>query len=135
MSFELRGILSGILCGDCREDLSGVTVRLYRNRPDQPVIGLAVADPKVTLALLDDAGVEAKAASLIAQTETQEDGSFSFQLGADQNYDGGPFEIDIYCGTVRTANRRRRRQTRCNFRSRRCSPCGSRRRRVPHHAP
>jgi len=100
VSFELRGRLSGILCGDCREDLSGVTVRLYRNRPDQPVIGLAVADPKVTLALLDDAGVEAKAASLIAQTETEEDGSFSSQLGADQNYDGGPFEIDVYCGTV-----------------------------------
>jgi hypothetical protein len=100
VSFEFRGRLCGILCRDCREDLSGVTVRLYRNRPDQPVVGLAVADPKVTLALLDDAAVEAKAAALIAETETQQDGSFSFQLGADQKYDGGPFEIDVYCGTV-----------------------------------
>jgi hypothetical protein len=100
VSFEFRGRLCGILCGDCREDLSGVTVRLYRNRPDQPVIGLAAADPKLTLALLDDAAVEAKAPSLIAQTETEANGSFSFQLGADQNFDGGPFEIDVYCGTV-----------------------------------
>ena len=100
MPFEFRGRLCGILCADCREDLSGVIVRLYRNRPDQGVTGLAVADPKVTLTLLDDDAVAAKAGSLIAETETQQDGSFSFQLGPDQRYEGGPFEVDVYCGTV-----------------------------------
>jgi len=71
MPYEFRGKLCGYLCAECEEPLEGVTVRLYRNRPDQGVTGLAVAAPKDTIALLDE-----------------------------QNYDGGAFEIDVYCGSV-----------------------------------
>jgi hypothetical protein len=98
--FEFRGKLCGYLCAECEEPLEGVTVRLYRNRPDQSVTGLAVAAPKDTLALLDDDAVAAKRASLIAETVAAADGSFTFQLGAEQNYEGGPFEIDVCCSTV-----------------------------------
>jgi hypothetical protein len=100
MNFEFSGKLCGYLCSECVEDLSGVKVRLYRNRQGQNVTGLAVANPKDTLAILDDDEVKAKTGSLIAETETKADGSFTFQLGAEQKYEGGAFEVDVYCTTV-----------------------------------
>jgi hypothetical protein len=100
MPFEFRGRLCGFLCADCQEDLAGVKVRLYRNRRDQNVTGLSVANPKDTLAIVDDDAVKAKASSLIAEADTGPDGSFAFQLGPDQKYEGGAFEVDVYCGTV-----------------------------------
>lgn len=100
MDFEFRGKLCAYLCADCEEYLSGVTVRLYRNRENQNVTALAVAEPKDTLAILDDDAVAAKASFLIAETQTGPDGSFTFNLGPEQRYEGGAFEVDVYCGTV-----------------------------------
>ncbi|MBS0559517.1 MAG: hypothetical protein JSR21_05630 [Proteobacteria bacterium] len=100
MNYEFRGTLCGYLCADCQEALAGVTVRLYRNRPDQGVTGLAVAPPKDTLAMLGAGEAQAKAGSLIAETVADADGKFVFRLGAEQKYEGGAFEIDVYCGTV-----------------------------------
>ena len=100
MQFEFRGNLCAFLCCDCEEVLSGVKVRLYRNRQDQNVPALSVAEANDTLAILDEDAVKAKASSLLAETETDADGNFSFQLGDKQKYDGGAFEIDVYCGNV-----------------------------------
>jgi hypothetical protein len=100
VSFTFRGSLCGNLCSQCLEQLSGVTVRLYRNRSDQNITALAVASPNDTLALLTDDEVKAKASQLIAETQTDADGNFSFNLGSKQKYDGGAFEVDVYCGTV-----------------------------------
>src|SRR5436305_4316288 len=100
MTFEFRGNLCGFLCADCQEVLSGVKVRLYRNRADQNVTALSVANPKDTLAILDDKAIKAKASSLMAETETDDAGNFVFTLGDKEKYDGGAFEIDVYCGTV-----------------------------------
>ena len=100
MSYVFRGRLCGWFCAECREDLSDVTVRLYRNRPDQNVTALAVASPNDTLALLTDDQVKAKSKQLIAEAKTDAGGNFSFTLGGDQKYEGGAFEVDVYCGTV-----------------------------------
>lgn len=108
MSFTFRGGLCGRLCSDCLDQLSNVTVRLYRNRPDQNITALAVASPNDTLTLLNEEQINAKASQLIAETKTDTEGNFSFTLGRDQKYDGGAFEIDVYCETVphRKASRR-----------------------------
>jgi hypothetical protein len=100
MNFEFRGKLCGWLCEDCSETLSGLTVRLYRNRADQAVTGLATADPKTTLRLLSDDEVRAKAKSLISETVTLADGTFRFELGEAEKYQGDAFEVDVYCATV-----------------------------------
>src|ERR1700753_3052469 len=100
MSFTFRGNLCGRFCADCSEELSGVTVRLYRNRSEQNVTALAVASPNDTLAVLNDEQVESKASQLIAETKTDENGNFSFTLGREEKYEGGAFEVDVYCGTV-----------------------------------
>ncbi len=100
MSYLFRGKLCGYLCEECTEPLSEVVIRLYRNRKDQNITALAVADPGQTLSLINDDQVKTKASSLIAEARTDANGNFSFDLGAKQNYAGEAFEIDVYCGTV-----------------------------------
>ena len=81
MAYVFRGTLCGYICADCSEQLSNVRVRLYRSRTDQNVTVLAAANPKNTLTLLTDDAVNSKASSLLAETETGADGSFTFELG------------------------------------------------------
>ncbi|MGI8915388.1 MAG: hypothetical protein ACR2JY_16665 [Chloroflexota bacterium] len=100
MAYVFRGRLCGYICAECPEPLSRVTVRLYRSRTDQNVTLLAVAEPKDTTVLLTDDAVRSKASSLLAETTTAADGSFTFELGEKEHYTGGSFEIDVYCGNV-----------------------------------
>ena len=100
MTYIFRGRLCGYICPDCPEPLSNVTVRLYRSRAQQAVTVVAAASPKDTFAILTDAQVAEKASSLLAETTTNDDGTFTFQLGDKQDYNGEAFEIDVYCGTV-----------------------------------
>lgn len=37
MSYIFKGTLCSLLCGECEERLSDVTVRLYRHRPEANV--------------------------------------------------------------------------------------------------
>lgn len=100
MNYKFRGSLCGWFCDDCEEQLSDCVVRIYRNRKDQPVTALAVAHPNDTLRLASDEEIQSKASMLIAETRTDADGNFSFDLGKEQKYSGEAFEIDVYCGTV-----------------------------------
>ncbi len=93
-----KGRLCGYICPDCPEPLAKVNVRLYRNRKGQPVSALAAAAPKDTFAILTADEVSEKQSSLLAETTTDEQGGFRFELG--EEYDGGAFEVDVYCGTV-----------------------------------
>lgn len=99
MNYIFKGRLCGFICAECPEPLSEVVVRLYRTT--QPnVTALAVASPKETFAILSDEEVASKAGSLIAETKTDAQGNFVFELGESQKYNGEAFEIDVYCGTV-----------------------------------
>ena len=100
MNYTFKGKLQGLICSKCREALSNVKVRLYKTRKDQNVTALAVANPKDTCVILTDDIVEKKASSLIAETETDENGNFLFELGKQQKYNGEAFEVDIYLETV-----------------------------------
>ena len=100
MSYLFKGRLCGYLCEECTEPLSDVVVRLYRNRGDQNITALAVADPGLTLSLVDPDQLKAKQSSFLAEARTDADGNFTFELGAKEKYAGEAFEIDVYCGTV-----------------------------------
>ena len=100
MSYVFRGRLCGYLCEECNEPLSDVVVRIYKNRKGQNVTALAVADPGQTLNLISDDEIKTKSSSLIAETKTDANGNFTFELGDKQGYAGEAFEIDVYCGTV-----------------------------------
>jgi hypothetical protein len=72
-----------------------VTVRLYRIANDRDAAALAAAPPKDTFTILTDEQVAAKAPLLLAEGGTDAEGRFTISLPDD--YEGGPFEIDVYC--------------------------------------
>ena len=98
--YLFKGRLCGLICKECSEPLAGAKLRLYRPSQTQDVVSLAVANPKDTLALLEDAQLDEKSGRLIAEVELDADGRFEAALGGNDKYDGGAFEIDVYCGTV-----------------------------------
>ena len=100
MSHVFKGQLCGLICTDCREALSDVIVRLYRVREGENIAALAVASAKDTAAILSDDDVGGKAGRLIAETKTDADGRFSFELGEREQYAGEAFEVDVYCASV-----------------------------------
>lgn len=101
MHYHFNGRLCAYLCTDCRESLSFVKVRLYRLRDDQRETILAAADTKHTVRLLGDEEVDSKKGHLIAETETDAEGNFTFELDEKQHrYDGGAFELDVYVEAV-----------------------------------
>ena len=100
MNYIFKGRLWGYICSECFEPLSAVKIRLYRSRKDQNITSLAVAQPKDTFAILTEAQVKEKSSSLIAETTSDSNGNFEFNLGEKQKYNGEAFEIDIYCESV-----------------------------------
>lgn len=100
MSYIFKGRLCGYLCDECSEPFAKVKVRLYRTREDQNVTILAVASPKDTFAILSDADVRRKESSLLGEFETNDAGEFVAELDEKQGYNGGAFEVDVYCGTL-----------------------------------
>lgn len=100
MNYLFKGRLCGYLCEECAEPLAKIKVRLYRSRPEQDVTTLAVANPKDTFAILTAEEVRAKQGSLLIEVETNDLGEFTAELGDQQGYKGGAFEVDVYCGTV-----------------------------------
>lgn len=100
MAYIFRGRLCGLICTECPEPLSSVIVRLYRSRDAQTVTASAVASPKETFAILTEEQVDEKSSALIAETKTDEEGNFTFELSDRESYNGEAFEVDVYCGTV-----------------------------------
>lgn len=98
MSYIFKGSLRGLLCAQCAEPLAGVTLRRYRPLERANVITHAVASPKDTFAPLSDDEVRAKGPRLLAEVVLGDAGEFEVAL--DKGYQGGAFEVDIYCGTV-----------------------------------
>jgi hypothetical protein len=98
MSYLFRGRLCGYLCDDCQEPLAGVVVRLYAPKADDLVTVLAAASPKDTFAALSDTEAKERGDSL-AEAETDAQGSFTVELD-EKAYQGGAFEVDVYCATV-----------------------------------
>lgn len=98
--YLFKGRLCGLICDDCPEPLAGAKLRLYRPSQTQDVVSLAAAQPKDTLTLLDDAQIAEKSARLLAEVDIGSDGDFEVALDPREKYDGGAFEIDIYCGNV-----------------------------------
>lgn len=96
--YIFKGRLCGYICPECPEPLSNVIVRLYKITKD--VTARAVASPKETFSILQDDAAQAKKGDLIAETRTDAEGNYTFNLGEKTGYKGEAFEVDIYCETV-----------------------------------
>src|SRR4029077_13214026 len=86
MPYTFKGRLCGLICAQCPEPLSNVTVRLYRSADAQSVTARAVASPKETLRLLTDDEVKARSGNLIAEATTDADGAFAFESDERQQH-------------------------------------------------
>lgn len=96
MNFVFRGSLCGRICDDCTELLHNVVIRLYRPAGEENLAARAAAAAKHSLAALSEEDVEAKADRLLAETTTDANGRFLFELnGEELDYEGGPFEVDV----------------------------------------
>ncbi|WKZ17680.1 MAG: carboxypeptidase-like regulatory domain-containing protein [Candidatus Jettenia sp. CY-1] len=100
MAYIFRGKLCGLICPECPESLANVTVRLYRSRNVQTVVALTVTSPKEPFVILTEEQVKEKSSALIAETNTDEEGNFTFELGDNERYNGEMFEVNVYCTTV-----------------------------------
>jgi hypothetical protein len=99
MSYVLKGRLCGLVCDECDEPLARVAVRFYAAEADEQLAARAVADPKETAAILSDSQAKQRAAALLAETTTDDQGSFSVEFD-EKKYSGGPVEVDLYFQTV-----------------------------------
>ena len=93
--YIFRGRLCGRICDECPEDLANIKIRLYSLRDDQDAIRLATAEAKQTFSQLTPAQVQQKKGALLAETETDGRGAFSFTLSPESGYDGSAFELDL----------------------------------------
>ena len=100
MAYIFKGTILGALCRDCIEPLAGLKLKFYRVASDRNVTALAVAAPKDTFTQADEAAIEARRPLLLGEAEIDERGTFSFEFPRDSRYDGGPFEVDLYCGCL-----------------------------------
>jgi hypothetical protein len=100
MNYLFKGKLQGWICADCIDPLSNVKVRLYRVIKQDNLVELATAREKQTFHVLNEAEAGEKNDRLLAETETDALGNFTFELSESDKYQGEPFEIDVYCEKV-----------------------------------
>lgn len=99
--YRFSGRLGGYICDDCMEPWARVTVLLYRHSDDQNVDDLVGANPKTTFVVLSDDQVKQKQPRLIATTETDDEGNFTFNLNDDEHqYHGEAFEVDVRIASI-----------------------------------
>lgn len=97
MKYIIKGTLRGLLCSDCFMHLSRVRVRIYRASGDN-ITAVAAADAAQTFHQLTEEEVKRKNKMLIAETTTDSEGNYSFELDEKQ-YKGEAYEIDIVLDT------------------------------------
>ncbi|WP_138429570.1 carboxypeptidase regulatory-like domain-containing protein [Fodinibius saliphilus] len=100
MSYIFEGKLYGRLCDGCNEKIPNVKIRLYRLRESQDETLLATDEPKNNFRILTKKELEAKQDYLLAETETNINGGFDFNLDKIKGYNGESFEIDVYVESV-----------------------------------
>ncbi len=98
MPHIFKGNLKGYLCDECYDYLSGVKVKLYRLSSTTDLAVKAVLPSKETFHRVDEKELESKQDFLIAETTSDQEGNFIFQLD-DTTYHGDAFDIDFECGT------------------------------------
>lgn len=97
MPYVISGRLIGLLCDDCSEPLTGATVRLVASAGNR-ISHAAAAEPKHTAAVLEESDAAERASSGLGEGVVGADGGFEIELG--KGYDGGAFDVDIFCGTM-----------------------------------
>jgi hypothetical protein len=96
MHYTFTGRLCGYICPDTEEPLANMTVLLYRPEWDQQdVVRAVAAETKETFRIVDGDEVDEKEDRLLAEVETDDEGEFEVDLGAEREYEGEAIEVDV----------------------------------------
>lgn len=98
MSFYIKGNLRGFLCEDCIENISNVTILLYRPKANSNVTAAAVADAKETFHFVTAKEQDSRKDLFVTEATTDAEGNFNMKLPEDHS--GQAFDIDFSCGSV-----------------------------------
>ncbi len=93
--FILKGNICGDLCANCKEPLGGSIIRFYRVQDLQTSVVAVVANPKITLQVLDEKAIKAKSKFLMAEAQIDEKGNYEVELDDSYHNYGGPLMVDI----------------------------------------
>ncbi|NOQ24871.1 MAG: hypothetical protein GQ564_05860 [Bacteroidales bacterium] len=97
MNFILKGNLYGLICREQHIPVKNTIVRLYRYNDQQSVVAMATAQPKELFKIYTNEQLKAKSKDLIAETKTDEYGTYTFDLDERKhNYKGEPVELVLY---------------------------------------
>lgn len=97
MRFILKGNLHGVLCREKQIPVKKTIVRLYRYNDQDSVVGMATAEPKELFKIYKNEELSAKSSNLLAETNTDENGAYSFDLDQEkQKYKDEPVELVLY---------------------------------------
>lgn len=100
MNFYVSGRLHAIVCDGHQQDLSRTRVRLYRAESEE-VTRLVAAQSKETFQILEEKQIKAKAKRLLAETTTDAQGNYSFEIdGKEKAYKGEAVEFDVYYDSI-----------------------------------
>lgn len=91
MAYEIRGSLWGTLCHDVREPLAGLELRAYRSTGDRATEQAVAADKETFHEVAD--GERTGAPLAVARVE--DSGAYVLTID-DEEYDGGPLDLDLY---------------------------------------
>lgn len=96
MKYVLRGRIHATICDDRQLPLSRTLVRLYRFEA-KDATRLVAAPAKEAFQFLEEKDIKAKQKRLLAETTTDAQGNYSFELDGDKKkYKGEAVEVDVY---------------------------------------
>ncbi len=97
MRFILKGNLYGMICREQQIPVKETIVRLYRYKDQQTVAAVATAQPKELFKVYSTGELSEKSNDLIAETKTDEYGTYTFDLDEKKHkYKGEPVELVLY---------------------------------------
>ncbi len=100
MKYVLRGRIHAIVCDEPQHSLANTTVRLYRF-DDKDATRLVAAQSKEAFQFLEEKEIKAKAKRLLAETKTDAQGNYAFEIDGDkQKYKGEAVEFDVYYAEI-----------------------------------
>lgn len=100
MSYNLKGNIRAYYCGDCFDVFYRGKIRFYLPDSKAALTVNAVADAKDTFHQRTEEELQQLQNRFIGETETDENGNFSFVASGDKRYTGGALDIDFDCGNV-----------------------------------
>jgi hypothetical protein len=100
MKHLIKGNLSAQICSDCLISLTTTSMRAYKPSDSGNLINLATANAKETFHMLSADELKMRKANFLGEGALNENGDYEIVIDEKTEYQGGPVELDWYCGSI-----------------------------------